>query len=147
MLSQTTGYAIRALAYLARIKDKPVLVRDISEATNIPNAFLAKIINTLGRKRFVATQRGIRGGISLARKPESLSLYKICAALDEPLLKSRCVLGMIECSDENGCPVHHFWVKHQEEEIEFLRKTTLADIATISDRQERAKKRKHKTGR
>ncbi|MBI2485974.1 MAG: Rrf2 family transcriptional regulator [Deltaproteobacteria bacterium] len=146
MLSQTVGYAIRALAYLAQMKDKPVLVREISEATNTPHAFLAKIINTLGRKQFVVTQRGIRGGISLARKPESLSLYELCAALDDPLLKSRCILGMPECPNENGCPVHRFWAKHLEEEIKFLRETTLADIATTLDRQQRAQKRKQKAG-
>jgi Rrf2 family protein len=146
LLSQTVGYAIRALTYLARRKGKSVLVREISEATNIPQAFLAKIINTLGRKQFVATQRGIRGGISLVREPESVSLYEICEALDDPILKSRCILGMIECSNENGCPVHHFWAQQQKEEIKFLHKTTLADIAIAQDRQERARKRKHKMG-
>ena len=146
MLSQTVGYAIRALAYLARMKDRPVLVREISEATNIPYAFLAKIINTLGRRQFVVTQRGIRGGISLARKPESVSLYELCVALDDPLSKRRCILGMPACSDENSCPAHRFWAKHRKEEIKFLSKTTLADIAIILDRQKRAQKRKHQDG-
>jgi len=144
VLSQTVGYAIRALTYLARMKDRPVLVREISEATNTPYAFLAKIINTLGRKQFVVTQRGIRGGISLARKPESITLCELCAALDDPLLNKRCILGMPDCSDKNGCPIHRFWKNHWKEEIEFLSKTTLADIATILDRQKRAQERKHK---
>lgn len=147
MLSQTVGYAIRALSYLARMKGKPVLVREISEATTIPQAFLAKIVNTLGRKRLVSTQRGIGGGISLAREPESITLYEICEMLDDPILKSRCILGMIECSDENGCPVHHFWAQKQKEEIDFLHKTTLADIAIAQERQERARKRKHRVER
>jgi Rrf2 family protein len=128
------------------MEGKPVLVREISEATNIPQAFLAKIINTLGRKRFVTTQRGIRGGISLAPKPESVSLYDLCLALDDPLLRSRCILGMPECPNENGCPVHHFWAKQLEEEIKFLQVTTLADIAIAQNRQERARKRRSKRG-
>ncbi len=142
MLSQTVGYAIRALSYLARMKGKPVLVRELSKATTIPQAFLAKIINTLGRKRLVSTQRGIGGGISLAREPESITLYEICEMLDDPILKSRCILGMIECSDESGCPVHHFWAQKQKEEIDFLHKTTLADIAIAQERQERTRKGK-----
>ncbi len=146
MLSQTVGYAIRALTYLARMKGKPVLVREISEATNIPQAFLAKIINTLGRKQFVMTQRGIRGGISLAPEPESVSLYDLCVALDDPILNSRCILGMPECPSENGCPVHHFWAKQLEQEIKFLHDTTLADVAMAQDRQERARKRRRKRG-
>jgi len=140
------GYAIRSLTYLARMEGKPVLVREISEATNIPQAFLAKIINTLGRKGFVSTQRGIGGGISLALKPESVSLYDLCVALDDPILKSRCILGMPECPSEDGCPVHHFWAKQLEEEIKFLHHTTLADVAMAQDKQERATKRRHKRG-
>jgi Rrf2 family protein len=122
------------------MKGKPVLVRELSKATTIPQAFLAKIINTLGRKRLVSTQRGIGGGISLAREPESITLYEICEMLDDPILKSRCILGMIECSDESGCPVHHFWAQKQKEEIDFLHKTTLADIAIAQERQERTRK-------
>lgn len=140
MLSCTVGYAIRALAYLVGVEGKPVLVKEISTATNIPFPFLAKIINTLGRKQFVVTQRGIRGGISLARKPESVSLYELCVELDDPLLKQSCILGMPECSDENSCPVHHFWSKQQEKAFKFLQKTTLVDIAVIADRQKRARK-------
>ena len=87
MLSQTVGYAIRALTYLARMKDRSVLVREISDATNIPYAFLAKIVNTLGRKQFVVTQRGIRGGISLARiddvHPPSCACFRPSACRDD----------------------------------------------------------------
>lgn len=129
MLSQTSGYAIRALSYLAKMKGDALYVREISESLNIPNAFLAKIFNILARKQIVATQRGIRGGVSLLKDPASLTLYEICGALDDPILKSRCILGMSECSDERGCPVHRFWSEQLEREIKFLRETTLADIA------------------
>jgi Rrf2 family protein len=111
------------------MKGGTLYVREISESLHIPNAFLAKIFNTLAKKQLVATQRGIRGGVSLLKAPESITLYEICEALDEPILKSRCILGLSECSDEMGCPVHHFWAKQLEREIRFLHKTTLADIA------------------
>jgi len=131
MLSQSAAYAIRALAYLADMGEHPVLVKEISDAMNIPRAFLAKIIHTLGRKHLVMTQRGIGGGITLARKPASISLYEICAALDEPLLENWCVLGLPHCSEANPCPLHHFWKSQREKEWEFLHKTTIADVARM----------------
>ncbi len=145
MLSKSVGYAIRALAYLAE-KDKPILVREISTATNIPYAFLAKIINTLGRKQIVITQRGIGGGISLAQKPESVSLSELCMALDDPLFRKECVLGMSECPNETGgCPIHEFWSKQRDKEIEFLRKTTLASIVLAKKKPKQGAKEKNKS--
>jgi Rrf2 family protein len=137
MLSQSVGYAITALGYLAGTGDKPVLVRDIAEAMDIPPPYLAKIINTLARKGFVMTQRGIGGGVALAHRPESVSLYDICVALDEPLVQRRCMLGMVECSDERACPAHQFWSLHRQQHIDFLKQTTLLDMADFVARQQR----------
>ncbi|MCZ7651193.1 MAG: Rrf2 family transcriptional regulator [Thermoanaerobaculia bacterium] len=62
MLSQTTGYAVSALSFLATNGSRPVLVREIAEALALPPPYLAKIVNSLGRRGLVATQRGIGGG-------------------------------------------------------------------------------------
>ncbi len=145
MLTQSVAYAIRALAYLADMGEHPVLVKEISEAMDIPQAFLAKIIHTLGRKHLVTTRRGIGGGIALARKPASICLYEICVALDEPLLENRCFLGLPRCSEANPCPLHLFWSHQREVELEFLRKTTLADVAQMMVKQ-RSRTVKNLTG-
>ncbi|MBI4568941.1 MAG: Rrf2 family transcriptional regulator [Planctomycetes bacterium] len=128
MLCQTVGYAITALGHLAA-NDHPMLVREIAAGTGIPTAYLAKLINMLSRKGFVATQRGIGGGVSMARKPEQVTLHELCAALDDPLLMPRCLLGNDECSDLRACPAHRFWVVHREKEIDYLKKTTLRHLA------------------
>ncbi len=134
MLSQTAAYAIRALAYLAGKKGQAAYIKEISDAMNIPASYLAKIIHTLGRKHLVVTQRGIGGGISLAREPFSISLYDICEALDEPLLENRCILGLPNCSgDTNPCPLHNFWREQKEREIAFLHKQSIADVAKIME--------------
>lgn len=137
MLSQSVGYAITALGYLASIYDRPTLVRDVAEAIHIPAPYLAKIIHTLARKGFVVTQRGIGGGVSLARKPESITLYEICVALDEPSVQKRCMLGNATCSDERACPAHAFWTEQREQQIDFLKRTTLQDMAEFEARQKK----------
>lgn len=137
MLSQSVGYAITALGYLASIYDRPALVRDVAEVMHLPTPYLAKIIHTLARKGFVVTQRGIGGGVSLARKPKSITLYEICLALDEPSVQKRCMLGNATCSDERACPAHAFWTQHREQQIEFLKRTTLQDMAEFETRQKK----------
>ncbi|MBI2840617.1 MAG: Rrf2 family transcriptional regulator [Acidobacteria bacterium] len=137
MLSQTVGYAVTAMGWVAGSGDGPVLVRDIAAGTGIPSAYLAKIVNSLARKGFVVTQRGTKGGVALAHRPESITIYDLCAALDDPLVKERCMLGMASCSDDRRCPAHEFWKAQREKELEFLRRTTLSDVAAFEHRRTR----------
>ena len=128
MLSQSVGYAAAALGVIADAKGKPLLIRDIAKAADVPTPYLAKLIHILGRKGVVETQRGIGGGVVLVGNPRDLTLYDLCEYLDDPVTKKRCMLGSAECSDERACPCHKFWVEHRNKEIEFLKRMTMADI-------------------
>ncbi len=145
MLSQTSGYAILALGCVAEAQGAPVLVRHISGATNIPSAYLAKIINSLARKGIVNTQRGIGGGVTLARSAKEVSLYELCEALDDPIVQKRCMLGLAECSDERACPAHHFWNKQREVKIDFLKTMTVFDVAQFEAFQRGERKRRERS--
>jgi len=129
MLSQSVGYAAAALGIVAAAKGKPLLIRDIADAADIPTPYLAKLIHILGRKGVVETQRGIGGGVVLVGNPKDLTLFDICNYLDDPVTRKRCMLGSGECSDERACPCHQFWVGHRKKEIEFLKRTTVAELA------------------
>ena len=130
MLSQTIGYAVLALGHLAKVKE-PTFVKDIAEATSIPGPYLAKLINTLARKGFVVTQRGLRGGVALARPGSEITLMELCEALDDPLVQRKCMLGFAQCSDERDCPAHKFWLRERAAIREFLTRTTLEDVARL----------------
>lgn len=134
MLSQSAGYAATALGYVAAAGGKPVLVKEIADACEIPAAYLAKIVNGLARAGLVVTQRGVGGGVSLARPAQAITLYDLCEALGDPIVQARCMLGTAACSDERACPAHRFWVAHRAKQGEFLRTTTLADIAAFETR-------------
>jgi Rrf2 family protein len=129
MLSQSVGYAATALGYIAAAGGKPVLVKDVAEACAIPGPYLAKIIHALARCGVVATQRGVGGGVTLAHDPESVTLLDLCEALGDPVVQRRCLLGPAPCSDERACPAHAFWAGYRERLLEFLRRTTISDIA------------------
>lgn len=134
MMSQATGYAASAMGHIAAAGGKPVLVKEIADAAGIPPAFLAKIVQSLARKGLVATQRGVGGGVTLSREPAQITLFEICEALNDPSVESRCMLGVSACSDERACPCHSFWTGHRTAYHQFLRKTTVADIAAFETR-------------
>lgn len=134
MLGQAAGYATSALGYLATAAGKPLLVKEIAQACDIPAPYLAKIVNTLRHVGLVETQRGVGGGVTLARKPSDVSLYDIAELLADPICNKRCMLGVAECTDQRACPAHRFWTEQRGTVIEFLKKTSIADIAAFETR-------------
>jgi Rrf2 family protein len=131
MLSQAVGYAATAMAYVAAAGGNLVLVKEIADATGIPGPYLAKIVNTLARKGLVLTQRGIGGGVSLAKPAQDISLFDVCVALDDPVVQVRCMLGTAPCSDERSCPAHKFWKAQREKVVAYCRDLTVADVAAF----------------
>lgn len=134
MLSQSVGYAISALGCIASAGGKPVLVKEIAEAAHIPPSYLAKIIHGLGRRGLVNTQRGVGGGVTLARPATEITLYDVCVALDDSAVQPLCMLGNAQCSDDRACPAHKYWTTQRAKHTEFLAGTTVADIAAFETR-------------
>jgi Rrf2 family protein len=134
MLSQASGYAATALGFIAAMGGKSAQVKVVADSCEIPSAYLAKIINALSHKGLVITQRGVGGGVSLARPPQEIPLNAICAALDDPITEPRCMFGHAECSEDRACPAHQFCSSHRQRVAEFLQRTTVADIAAFETR-------------
>jgi Rrf2 family protein len=134
MLSQAVGYAATALAHVAGAGGKPLLVKEIAQAAGVPAPYLAKIVQVLAKKGIVNTQRGIGGGATLARDAGDITLYDVCVVLDDPMVQQRCMLSVAECSDDRACPCHKFWKGHRGEFLQFLRETTVADLAQFEAR-------------
>ena len=134
MLSQAVGYAATALGYVAAAGGKPALVKEIADACEIPGPYLAKIVHSLSKAGIVTTQRGIGGGVMLARPAGGISLHELCVALGDPAVEERCMLGIAACSDERACPCHRFWAPQRKKQLEFLKQMTVADIAAFETR-------------
>ncbi len=130
-LSQTTGYAIKALACLPERGAAPRQVADVARCTGIPRAYLAKLIHRLARRGLVAARRGQRGGIALARPATEISLLHIVEAVEGPAWLGHCLLGLEECRDQQECPTHDFWRETCARIREKLATTSLAAIIAV----------------
>lgn len=134
MLAQAVGYAAAALGHIALAAGKPLLVKDIADACGIPPAYLAKIVNQLARRGILSTQRGIGGGVTLARSPHDISLFELCESLGDPIVQCRCLLSAAPCSDDRACPAHAFWKVHRASLVEFLQRMSVAQMAEFEFR-------------
>ncbi|MGE9269741.1 MAG: RrF2 family transcriptional regulator [Verrucomicrobiales bacterium] len=127
-LSQSVGYAVRALACMESGICETSYTRSIAECCGVPPAYLAKIFKRLVDAELLQSKRGWAGGTKLARPPESISLYEIAAALEgEDFLKG-CLLGEDICSDERACPTHFFWKVERARIEKELKSQTLAAV-------------------
>ena len=134
-LSQTTGYAIEALAHLNPPGGEPLLLRDVAQRARVPGAYLAKRMPELVAAGLVLSRRGQRGGLVLARPPAEITLLQISEAVEARRWLDGCLLGLSSCSDERACPVHEFWKPVRARIEKTLRTTTLASVIAHEVRQ------------
>ena len=97
-LSNTTGHAIRALTYLAECANPPMSIKTVAECSDVPQAYLAKIVKKLNDSGIIDSKRGSSGGIWLARPAKLISLLEVCEALEGEEFLAPCLLG----SDARG---------------------------------------------
>ncbi|HVK38674.1 MAG TPA: Rrf2 family transcriptional regulator [Candidatus Kapabacteria bacterium] len=130
ILSKSTGYGIRALAFLARRTDgRPSLVHEIAEHEGIPPVFLQKILGELRRHRMLRSAKGIHGGYELERPAEEITLWEIFSLLEPDPHLDTCILGRGICRPENACGLHADWQRIRHDLVGVLQQTTLAHFA------------------
>jgi Rrf2 family protein len=129
-ITHQADYAIRTVFYLSRLdSNHKVATSQIATDYKIPPSFLTKIISQLSIAGLVHTSRGARGGITLARSPEVISLLDVVQAIDGPVALNECVQDPDTCSLSPDCVVHKFWIEASEELNNRLRSTSFATLA------------------
>ena len=124
-ITRQADYAVRAVLHLARLgPNQRAATSQIAEEQRIPPSFLAKIVSQLSVAGLLQTSRGARGGVSLSRSPEDISLLDVVEAIDGPILLNDCVAGNGTCYFSDSCPVKLVWGRAQSELVGELRHTT-----------------------
>jgi Rrf2 family protein len=129
IITRATEYSITAVLYLAARHPTPVISkREICEAEGVTPAFLTKILQPLIRNGIVRSKRGVAGGFSLARDPETTTLWEVMKAVDEPMTLNVCLIDDAECGRVAYCPVHDMWVESREKMEEIFTRKSLSQI-------------------
>jgi Rrf2 family protein len=132
MLSTTSEYALRALAYLAAQPSGTALLgRDLAKAADVPANYLSKILLTLRNAQLVDTTRGSTGGYRLRKKPEEIFLIDVVELFDGvSRTKPACFLRHEKpCSSSSPCSAHKLWSDLQARYLGFLVSTSLSSLA------------------
>ena len=130
-LSRLTDYGIVLLTQLAGRPEMEIHnAGDLAAAVGLPRPTVSKILKALVREGLLVSRRGVRGGYSLARRPEEISMADIIHALEGPIAMTECVTDEPGCCDlEALCPTRVPWQKINLAIQEALQKVSLMDMA------------------
>jgi Rrf2 family transcriptional regulator, nitric oxide-sensitive transcriptional repressor len=101
-LSETWYYALNALLFIAKNKEKLVKIKDIASGEKISESLLRRIIAKLEWVGILKTIRGRNGWVALAKEEKNISFYDILEAVGEDLVIRGCV-EWVYCSRKKDC--------------------------------------------
>ncbi|WP_171472280.1 RrF2 family transcriptional regulator [Frigoriglobus tundricola] len=127
MFSQTVEYALRAVIHLANEAPAARTTAQIADATRVPKDYLSKILQGLAKKGIVDTQRGVGGGISLAKPPTELTILDVVNAV-EPIKRFLVCPLDLPNHGTNLCPLHKRMDDAMATVEAAFRNTTLAEV-------------------
>ena len=116
-VTSKSRYAVVALAELTRTGAKPVPIATVAERRGMPVQFLEQLFSTLRRAGLVDSRRGAKGGYTLARSPDQITVLEVVQALE----------GRIGTEAEEAGGI---WADGVEVLRVVFSSTTIADIAS-----------------
>jgi FeS assembly SUF system regulator len=130
-MTRLTDYGIVLLTYFARDPQTTLhTARDVAASARLPLPTVNKILKALTRKGLLVSVRGVKGGYSLARRPEEISMADIINATEGPVALTQCTLSFPgQCIQEACCPVHGNWQRINDVIRQALESVKLSEMA------------------
>lgn len=127
-ISTKGRYGLRILLDLAIHQAKgPVNLGDISKRQGISEKYLWQVINLAKSSGLITSARGPKGGYSVAKSANQITLLEIISALEGPIVLVDCLENAESCERNASCITRGVWAK-----VEASVKKTLAGI-TLQD--------------
>lgn len=129
-LTKQADYGIVLMTRMTDEVDRLFTANELATATGIPQPMVAKILKVLNRSDLLTSQRGAKGGYSLARPPAEITVAEMIAALEGPIAFTECIDDTPgTCSQEAVCRLRTTWQHVNAVLRQALGSISLADLA------------------
>jgi Rrf2 family protein len=140
-ISAKGEYAAKAVLYLSLKYPEVVTIREVAKRHSIPVKYLEHILLALKKAGVLESRRGVRGGYTLARRPEQISVGEVLRVVDGHFSESSCIevdlRNPYACPESETCGLRQVWQDVQgavekilfETSFEVVRKRTQAGAA------------------
>ncbi|MHB9078186.1 MAG: RrF2 family transcriptional regulator [Pirellulaceae bacterium] len=133
MLSRTAVHALKAVAALAELPPHTYAgAADLAGEIDAPPNYLSKLLRTLADSGLLESQKGKGGGFRLAKGPQRISMFAVVEPIDHVSRWTGCFMGRPVCSNRKPCTVHHRWGAIRDDYLQFLRETSIAQLADLA---------------
>ncbi len=127
-LTQFTDYSLRALIYIT-LRKESCTIKDITDAYDISNNHMVKIIHNLAKLGLIKTIRGKNGGILMASRPEAINLGQLIVQLEPHFDLVPCFnKAKANCCIAPVCKLKGILHEAQAAFMDVLQRYTLADV-------------------
>ena len=131
LVSQGAQYAISAIIAISKHKNNVISAAELSRSLNCPAAYLSQILAKLKKPGILGSQRGLNGGVFLARTLDKISVFDVVSAIDGEEFFSSCFMGIDGCGHIEPCPFHFFWSEQRENIKLWLQETSFESTQAL----------------
>lgn len=129
-LTRGADYAVRVVIQLALSGDDGRLsLPELAQATDAPESFLSKVLQSLARAGLVTSRRGQAGGFRITQRGRESSMRAVIEAIDGPICLNVCLAHGPSCPRKTHCPAHPVWARAQLALFDVLSSVTVAAMA------------------
>ncbi|MAB99666.1 MAG: transcriptional regulator [Pseudomonadaceae bacterium] len=141
LYSAGVEYGLHCLLFLVDDKGdtRDSSVRTLAELQGVPQELLAKVFTKLAKANLVVATEGVRGGFSLARPADEITVLDVVRAVDgaNSIFECREVRGRCAVFDgntpdwalEGTCSIHAVMLTAQKRMEDALAQQTLLDLS------------------
>jgi Rrf2 family protein len=128
-LSTRSRYGTRLMLDMAQhYREGPLQLGDIAKRQEVSVKYLEQIIIPLKKARYIESVRGRKGGHTLTKPPEEITVGEIVALLEESSGLVKCAQDPTVCERADSCPTRFLWQEAYEAMFDRLEAITLADL-------------------
>ena len=127
-LSKKVDYALIALMHLAQQCEGSTSARELAEGYGRPHDLLAKVLQKLAREGLVVSHQGTKGGYSLARSADSITVVQVIEVVEGQPSLTQCLTDVGMCDQFDMCNIRSPLQRLNDQVLLMLSRVTIAKM-------------------
>lgn len=128
LITRDTDYALRALCFIIKRKEKIVSVAQLVKELDIPRPFLRKILQILNKKGTLKSYKGQGGGFLLVKPANKIFLVDLIEIFQGPLRLNECFFKKMVCPNIKTCSLRKKINSIEKSVVSQLKSITIASL-------------------
>lgn len=108
-IGKMADYALLITNQLVAASDQLSTTEALADATQLPLATVRKLLKKLVDTGIVKSQRGVKGGYTLAKDPVLISVADVLTAIEGPIGLTQCAIQQEACDLSTRCSLKSNW--------------------------------------